>query len=115
LWEFDPADRKSLHITATSELRSDFNGNGVVDTADYILWRKRAGQPAGGSPADGTGPGGMPDGVVNEWDYDLWRANFGTRIVSSSQGSFPQVPEPNTALILGLSISIGGLARFRRR
>ena len=38
----------------------DYNGNGAVDAADYVLWRK--------SPGDF---GGSPTG------YNTWRSNFG--------------------------------------
>jgi hypothetical protein len=41
-------------------LPADYNGNGTVDAADYVLWRK-----------DPASFGGDPGG------YDTWRANFG--------------------------------------
>src|SRR4029078_3739764 len=37
-------------------LEGDYNGNGVVDAADYVWWRKNDGGAAG---------------------YSIWRANFG--------------------------------------
>ena len=114
VWEIDSADGKSLHLAATSTLRSDYNGNGEVDAADYVLWRKHAGQSEGNSPADGTGPGGMPDGVVNEWDYNFWAANFGKRIVSTAMATSHGVPEPSSTLLLAWS-GVAILARFRRR
>ena len=50
----------------------DFNSNGEVDTADYVLWRKNLGQPIA-----------LPNenvtlGMVTQEDYATWRANFGT-------------------------------------
>jgi serralysin len=51
----------------------DYNRNGVVDAADYVLWRNTLGSvvpPTSG--ADGNG-----DGVVSSADYNVWRANFG--------------------------------------
>jgi hypothetical protein len=50
----------------------DYNEDGVVDAADYVVWRKSG----GGEPA-----------------YDAWRENFGTGLGSAfGQGS--SVPEP---------------------
>jgi hypothetical protein len=55
------------------EATGDYNRNGIVDAADYVVWRKTDGTPvAPGSGADGDG-----DGMVDQDDYDLWRANFG--------------------------------------
>jgi hypothetical protein len=53
--------------------RGDYNANGTVDAADYVVWRNTRGQavaPLAG--ADGSG-----NGVVDQADHDLWRANFG--------------------------------------
>jgi hypothetical protein len=54
-------------------LIGDYNADGSVDAADYVVWRKAVGsvveQYAG---ADGSG-----NGVVNENDYAVWQANFG--------------------------------------
>ncbi len=51
-------------------LLGDYNLNGVVDAADYALWRKAEGTTD--LRADGNG-----DGQVNDADYTVWRANFG--------------------------------------
>jgi hypothetical protein len=53
---------------------ADYNENGTVDAADYVVWRNTLGQtvPAG-TAGDGNG-----DGMVTSADYDLWRAGFGS-------------------------------------
>lgn len=54
-------------------LPGDYNVNGYVDAADYILWRK------GNLAADGSGPTfGTPNGIVDQADYTFWLANFGS-------------------------------------
>jgi hypothetical protein len=64
------------------QLPSDYNYNGSVDAADYIIWRKKlntVGTP-GMVVGDGTSTGdlhGTPDGVVDEWDYQFWAERFG--------------------------------------
>jgi hypothetical protein len=59
---------------------SDYNENGVVDAADYVVWRNSLGQtvPAG-TAGDGNG-----DGMVTSADYDLWRADFGSTGANAS-------------------------------
>jgi hypothetical protein len=90
-------------------LPGDFNQDGVVDAADYVLWRDTKGQTGAGLPADGNG-----DQTVNQADYDLWRANFGLRsqiIVNSSGGASGSlasgvVPEPSNLALLALGGAI---------
>ena len=69
-------------------LPGDYNFNGVVDAADFTVWRDNLG--SSGPLGDGTGPGldGIPDGIVDLHDYDFWVANFGA--TSGSQSA----PEP---------------------
>jgi predicted outer membrane repeat protein len=51
----------------------DFNLDGIVNAADYVVWRVSEGQVVSPySGADGTG-----NGLVGPEDYALWRANFG--------------------------------------
>lgn len=75
----------------------DYNGNGTVDTADYVIWREGLGQ-SNTSPigflADGDG-----DGQVDQDDYNIWRANYGE---TTARGSLTSagVPEPATWLML---------------
>ena len=86
-------------IATGSRIFGDYNGDGHVDAADYIVWRKSSGQSGADLPADGTGPAGVPDGIVNRLDFAHWRANFGKSLASASaSASFTRaaVPEPAT-------------------
>jgi hypothetical protein len=57
-------------------LPGDYNLNGVVDAADYVLWRKALGSSVPQySGADGDG-----DEMIGEGDYGVWRANFGNAL-----------------------------------
>ncbi|HEX4415015.1 MAG TPA: PEP-CTERM sorting domain-containing protein [Lacipirellulaceae bacterium] len=68
----------------------DYNHNGVVDEADYVLWR--TGDPA----ADGNS-----DTVVDQADYDFWRARFGnTAGAGSDVVTGAAVPEPATVALV---------------
>lgn len=54
----------------------DYNRNGIVDGADYVVWRKMLDtnvDPFTGADGDG-------DGVVGQGDYNVWRAHFGDSV-----------------------------------
>jgi hypothetical protein len=61
---------QAILVTVTNvvepPLPGDYNGNGTVDAADYVLWRN------GGPLQNDTTPAS-----VGPEDYDVWRANFG--------------------------------------
>lgn len=103
-------------LLAREQLLGDFNGDRVVDGADYTRWRDSAGLTGSDLAADVAGIGGMPDGVVDQLDYDCWKANFGlsysTEIAMSGRAS--SVPEPATWACL-VSVQAGICGRFRRR
>ncbi|MEM1027556.1 MAG: dockerin type I domain-containing protein, partial [Planctomycetota bacterium] len=90
-------DRVSLtEKLITLALAGDYNGNGVVDAADYTVWSDNFGSTTELS-ADGNG-----DGVVDAADYTVWSDNFGTQAglnASSVVETFP-VPEPGTASLI---------------
>ncbi|MEM1028122.1 MAG: PEP-CTERM sorting domain-containing protein [Planctomycetota bacterium] len=85
-------------------LAGDYNGNGVVDAADYTVWADNFGSMVD-LDADGNG-----DGVVDAADYTVWADNFGTG-AALSQG-LVAIPEPTTA---GLLAGLSGLALTARR
>jgi hypothetical protein len=105
-------------LLAREPLPGDFNGDSVVDAADYIVWRKSAGSTGSGLAADATGMLGFPDGVVDELDYLLWRAQF--ERAYPGDGSAGQagaaVPEPNgIGLILACTAAAFCRGRHRNR
>ncbi len=87
-------------------LRGDYNDNGVVDAADYTVWRDQLGQTAFGLAADGNA-----DGVVDGNDYALWVSTFGdTNAIASNAMA---VPEPSGLLIVfSLSLTSATFARW---
>lgn len=90
-------------------LAGDYNGNGVVDAADYTKWRDTFGQTGSTLAADGTGPEGAPDGVVDQLDYDFWKLNFGQSAGNAAGSSLAArelaaVPEPATVWLLMLAV-----------
>jgi hypothetical protein len=100
-------------------LQGDYNGNGVVDAADYVLWRDLFGSTGapGSLAADGTGSdlSGVPDGVVDHFDFDFWRSKFGNTSNGSGASTFgANVPEPSAGLLfIVASLCLTGLKRSR--
>jgi hypothetical protein len=90
-----------LQITAAPGLPGDYNNNGSVDAADYVLWRN--GGPLVNEVAD--------VGTVSPQDYTEWRSRFGNTGSGSGLGG-PAVPEPTALVLLALGFG-GGLARLR--
>jgi hypothetical protein len=86
-----------LAWSAVAALPGDFNNDGTVDAADYIVWRK----------TDGTQDG-----------YDTWRANFGVSLSVGSGSAIPTaellsaaVPEPSSVLLLVVAACLATYSR----
>jgi hypothetical protein len=90
-------------VQGTTTLAGDYNGNGTIDAADYVVWREVFGQAGAGLAADGN-----VDGLVDQADYNLWRAHFGQTAGSSATNiskSVARAPEPTTSVLLNLAMA----------
>lgn len=99
-------------VTSVDELNlaaGDFDRNGVVDIADYNLWRVDFGSTTK-SDADGNG-----DGVVNAADYTVWRDSFAAAGGAVGGALGGGVPEPASYTALAVALSVVGLLRRRGR
>jgi hypothetical protein len=103
-WDLD-VGMTSVMLSITGSLpgvQGDYNGNGVVDAADYVLWRD--GGPLQNDPTQG----------IQAEDYDFWRARFGNRAGGGSGNAVASaVPEPATAMQL-IALIMGALCGVRR-
>jgi Dockerin type I domain len=88
----------------------DYNGNHVIDAADYVVWRNTLNQPA--SPF-GSGADGNANGTIDAGDYNFWRANFGNNVVGLGSVAATAVPEPST--VSGGLLTLLSLRRLRSR
>jgi hypothetical protein len=84
-------------VTFSSPLPGDFNGDNVVDAADYVVWRKI--------------------GINGQQGYADWRSHFG--LPAGSGAALPSaeplsaaVPEPSTLAMLLFGVLLLG---YRRR
>jgi T5SS/PEP-CTERM-associated repeat protein len=89
-------------------LPGDYNGNGVLDAADYVVWR-------GAEGTTNTLPNDLIGGTIGQPQYDQWRAHFGQTAGSSGSASAnAAVPEPATLVVL-MFTAAGWCLRRRRR
>lgn len=100
----------SVEVRQFAGVLGDYNNNGLVDAADYTVWRDHLGQSIT-LPNEGVSPG-----TVDQDDYALWKANFGTGMLvgsgSGALGSGSAVPEPAAATLL---LGACGIAVLRCR
>jgi hypothetical protein len=88
----------------------DYNDNGVVDAADYVLWRN-------GGPLQNEVEGQTP-GAVTQEDYVAWRARFGntTGAAGGSESVAAAVPEPSTSVfVIAGGALVGAALGFSRK
>jgi hypothetical protein len=96
----------SVVISRTGDgIPADYNVNGAVDAADYVLWRN--GGPLQNEIAT--------LGSIDAADYAAWRARYGNYAGSGAGNTFSagsSVPEPTALSLVGIAAL---LTRGRRR
>lgn len=75
----------------------DYNLDGMVDAADYTIWRDQYGLTNVNSPADGD-----LDGNVDDFDFELWRSHFGQVVSGGSSERAAPAPEPGSLILLAV-------------
>ena len=98
----------ALQIVATAApgVSGDYNADGKVDAADYVVWRKNEG-------TTNLLPNDPDGGTIGQNQYNTWRANFGM-INGAGTGGGAAVPEPAT-IVVALAAAIGLFTLSRRR
>ena len=105
------ATRQFLYPSLTRDVvvTGDYNGNGIVDAADYTVWRNTFGQTVFWK---GDGADGDQSGTIDAGDYDFWRMHFGE--VVGEMATAAGVPEPGTLSLLAIAVG-SAVARMLTR
>jgi hypothetical protein len=80
----------TLSLVASTVIPGDHNQDGVVDAADYVMWRKL-------NPGDLAG-------------YNQWQSHFGE---SQSGSGNSQVPEPAVSVLAAIVAAVAWASRSR--
>jgi hypothetical protein len=86
---FERIDIGAAEVQPPSLLSGDFDGNGSVDSADYVIWRMTDRTPIG---------------------YDTWRANFGNTAPAPPVDGIPLPNDPDTLLLARFDGTLAGEA-----
>jgi len=106
-WNLQYLPTSVVLAVSGGEIPGDYNGNNMVDAADYSVWRDTLASLSD-LRADGNN-----NGVIDQGDYEVWKSNFGSSLASNTNLS---VPEP-TGLWIGffgtLLAFLSGYGRLR--
>jgi hypothetical protein len=91
-------------VAASITLAGDYNGDHIVNAADYTVWRNLLGSNTALTNETES------LGVVDDADYTVWKANFGATD-GSGGGSAGVVPEPGSIVLLALGLLLLGVKR----
>lgn len=96
----EPGDYDVL-ITSidAGRLVGDYNLDGIVDAADYTVWRDSEGEMGIDPAADGD-----LDGDVDADDLLVWQSGYGT-IIGGVASASDAVPEPGSSILIILALS----------
>jgi hypothetical protein len=107
-------DVQEIPVTIELALDGDYSANQVVDSADYVVWRRYL------DSIENLLADGDLDGVVDLDDLLVWRENFGITLplppyasgggASNSRG----VPEPATAALMVITSALLPVLAARR-
>jgi len=93
-------------LAVTEGLAGDYNQNGMIDAADYTVWRDILESSGTIMPNDPT------PGFVDETDFAYWRAHFGD-VLGGGAGTFASVPEPSSMVLAWIGM-LGLVVAARR-
>jgi hypothetical protein len=93
----------SVTTLLLTTMPGDYNADGRVDAADYVVWRKKLGSGTSLSNGDDT-PG------VGYDDYARWRAHFGQ--TAAGLGAASQIPEATSIMLVLIGLMQLQLGRW---
>jgi hypothetical protein len=87
-----------IEATESPALSGDYNADGIVDAADYVVWRKN------------------PNAHGGDAGYNTWRTNFDRPAGSGSSlgaGAADAIPEPASLILAAFAMSVSAPRRRR--
>ncbi len=87
---------------------ADFNADGVVDAADYAVWRKALSNQDPIADANN-------DGKVDNEDLTIWKANYGAILEAPEPATSQATPEPLGAVLFLIATLRAVASRDRNR
>lgn len=97
----------TVTLVVPDNLPGDYNADGVVDAADYTVWRNHLGTS---TPLANES---VTFGEVTEEDFLVWRSQFGATRATSSVNS-ETIPEPGTVALLTILMLFSNRSRLRK-
>jgi hypothetical protein len=110
LYRTGPDYNFTFQLTPLPVEPGDYNGDHIVNAADYVLYRKYFGSRTN-SIADAN-----HDGIVDEFDYQIWRQRYGNPFTPGAGSLFSEVPESGTLQLLCVAACLASavLPRLQR-
>ncbi|MGD9635628.1 MAG: hypothetical protein AB7U97_20265, partial [Pirellulales bacterium] len=90
-------------------LAGDYNGDNVVNAADYTIWRDTLNSTTD-LRADGD-----DSGSVNQADYDIWKSHFGETSGAGALTASGAVPEPSIVWTVAMAAVASSLSLRLRK
>lgn len=100
---FIHADNATTTFVSRRALTGDYDLNGRVDIADYVIWRNNMGTT--NKLRNDFTPG------VGTDDHARWKANLGTTLPTGASVMTGAVPEPSTLVLCMLALAAGWAGR----
>lgn len=96
---FAPNAQLTVSLFAGS-LIGDYNGDDIVNLADYAVWRNTLGQIGRDLVADGN-----HNNMIDAGDYEVWRLYFGKTAGGGTTLATEAIPEASSGLLLGIAMA----------
>lgn len=110
LGDFIAANMVAANLVDVPVVPGDYNGDGLVDAADYTVWRDHLGSEVH------TEVDGDKSGVVDQGDFDIWHDDFGHHGGGGALAAGnAAVPEPSSGLLAIICSAILLVYRTRSR
>ncbi len=86
---------------------ADFDGNGMVNSADLAIWRNNYGSTTATKPTGDANGDGNADGA----DFLIWQRNLGATSGVAAQSAIPEPASAALSAVAGIALALG----LRRR